>query len=377
MAISGSLDEASLADVLQLLSLGRKTGRLSVSDQSNLGHIYLDSGKITHAYIVSRYHRLGDILFKNGHITRGQLAEAIRLQSDNPQKKVGEILVEIGATSRSELSHYMQVQIEEAVYFLFTWRRGDFAFERDIHPDPDDFLVSINTEALLLEGARRVDEWSVIEKKIPSFNMVFRVDHERLESSHAVLSSRQQRIAALLNGERDVAAIVTETGMIEFDVGQALYGLITAGFAVAVGPNAPQSPSGTSGHDGTGHLDREKLVAYLTHQAEFADEQRRRQSGMHIADCPTCSRRLQEIHVRRSQGLPAIPEPPVERRLEYDRRQLDASPPVITKGVARRVHGAGDRRRSTRMAAVLGRTSEEPNRRTEPDKTVEDSDECP
>ena len=70
MAINGSLDEASLADVLQLLSLGQKTGRLSVSDQSNLGHIYLDTGKITHAFLVNRRQRLGDILFKSGHITK-------------------------------------------------------------------------------------------------------------------------------------------------------------------------------------------------------------------------------------------------------------------------------------------------------------------
>ena len=84
MGISGSLDEASLADVLQLLALGQKTGRLSVSDQANLGHIFLDSGRITHAFLVNRRERLGDILFKSGHITQDQLSDAISQQQKQP-----------------------------------------------------------------------------------------------------------------------------------------------------------------------------------------------------------------------------------------------------------------------------------------------------
>lgn len=367
MAINGSLDEASLADVLQLLALSRKSGRLSVSDQSNLGHIFLEDGRITHAFLVNRRHRLGDILFRSGHITQDQLTEAIRLQEENPEKKVGEILLETKAISETALRHYMQVQIEEAIYFLFTWRRGDFAFERDVKPDPHDFLVSINPESLLLEGARRVDEWSVIEKKIPSFEMVFRVDRDRIKQSKVDLSEEQQRIAELLDGERTVASIVAETGMIQFEVGKALYGLITAGFAEPVAPEKAQDPDEYSLEEETGHLNHEKLLAFLAHQAEFADPKVRRQSGLHIADCPTCSKRLQEIHIRRSQGLPAIPEgsapvaeqpepqsPAPDRRSGSDRRRADAASHFDSSS-DRRVHGAGDRRSSTRHAAVEGR----------------------
>ncbi len=375
MAINGSLDEASLADVLQLLALSRKTGRLSVSDQSNLGHIFLEDGRITHAFLVNRRYRLGDILFKSGHITQDQLTEAIRLQEKDPEKKVGEILIETEAISETALRHYMQVQIEEAIYFLFTWRRGDFAFERDVRPDPHDFLVSINPESLLLEGARRVDEWSVIEKKIPSFEMVFRVDQERIIQSKVDLSEEQQRIAELLDGKRTVASIVAETGMIQFEVGKALYGLTTAGFAEPVAPEQAQEPGESSLEDETGHLNQEKLLAFLAHQAEFADPKVRRQSGLHIADCPTCSKRLQEIHIRRSQGITAIPEeaataalkpepqpPAPDRRNGSDRRQADAAS-GFDGAADRRIHGAGDRRSSARHAAVEGRPLVERRRR--------------
>ena len=96
------------------------------------------------------------------------------------------------------------MQIEEAVYFLFTWTQGTFNFEADIRPEEQDFLVSINPESLLLEGARRVDEWSLIEKKMPSFDIVFDVDLKRLEESGVKLTQEQTTLLPLIDGRRDV-----------------------------------------------------------------------------------------------------------------------------------------------------------------------------
>src|SRR5437879_9201337 len=98
----------------------------------------------------------------------------------------------------------MRVQIEEAVYYLFTWTQGTFNFETDVRPEQQDFLVSINPESLLLEGARRVDEWSLIEKKIPSFDLLFIVDKDRLAISASTMTETQQRLLPLLSGTRDI-----------------------------------------------------------------------------------------------------------------------------------------------------------------------------
>ena len=66
MAIKGSLKEASLPDVLQLLAMGKKTGCLSVTHRNNFGYIYFDKGRICYASIVNRRDRLGDMLVKSG-----------------------------------------------------------------------------------------------------------------------------------------------------------------------------------------------------------------------------------------------------------------------------------------------------------------------
>ena len=230
MAIKGSLKEASLPDVLQLLSLGQKTGCLSIADRSNFGYIYFDKGRICYASIVNRRDRLGDILVKHEKIVQAQLDAAIERQAKERDKKLGEILVDMGSISQPDLERYMRVQIEESVYYLFTWTQGTFNFEADVRPERQDFLVSINPESLLLEGARRVDEWSLIEKKIPSFDLLFMVDRDRLAISEATLTDTQQRLLPLLDGSRDVHQVIEDSGLGEFEVGKALYGLITAGF---------------------------------------------------------------------------------------------------------------------------------------------------
>ena len=243
MAIKGSLKEASLPDVLQLLTMGKKTGCLAVTHRSNFGYIYFDKGRICFASIVNRRDRLGDVLLKSGLISQDQLEYAIQLQSKQRDKRLGDILVSQDLISREALHSQIRMQIEEAVYFLFTWSQGTFNFEADVKPEEQDFLVSINPETLLLEGARRVDEWSLIEKKIPSFDLVFDVDRPRIVASGAALTPLQETLVGLIDGRRDVTMLIEESGLGEFDVGKALYGLLTAGFMHRVGKSAPTEPT--------------------------------------------------------------------------------------------------------------------------------------
>ncbi|MBA3444589.1 MAG: tetratricopeptide repeat protein [Gemmatimonadales bacterium] len=242
IAIKGSLKEASLPDVIQLLFLGRRTGCLALADRHNFGTIYLDEGQITFATIVNRRDRLGDLLIRTGRISAEQLRQAIAAQEDDRGHKLGEILVGLGILSRAELEDYMRLQIEEAVYYLFTWTSGTFNFEAGVRPESEDFLVRISPEALLLEGARRVDEWSLIEKKIPSFDLIFSVDQDHISQSAPTLSPEQQRLLPLIEGTRDVRQLIDESGLVEFEVGKALFGLITAGFAHRVGTSTAAAP---------------------------------------------------------------------------------------------------------------------------------------
>lgn len=235
MAIKGSLREASLPDVIQLLALGRKSGCLAIADRQNFGYIYFDEGLITFASIVNRRDRLGDLLVRNAKLAPADLQRAIGIQERNRDRKLGEILVTEGFLTRADLESYVRLQIEEAVYFLFTWSQGTFNFDVGVVPEGEDLLVSIPPESLLMEAARRVDEWSLIEKKLPSFDLIFAIDREHLDAAGVELSPEQRRIVALLDGERDFRQVIEESGLVEFEAGKAVYGLLTAGFARRVG----------------------------------------------------------------------------------------------------------------------------------------------
>lgn len=186
MAIRGSLSEAGLPDVLQLVSLGGKTGCLGLSRGSEFGFIYFDTGRISHASVVNR-----------------------------------------------------ELSTEESVYLLFTWSDGTFSFEPGVAPPSGVRSESIDPQSLLLEGARRVDEWALLKKKLPSVNLVFALDRQQLLRTRLELTPEQQALLPLIDGHRDVAALIRESGLTEFVVAKQIYGLLSAGFVMQVGKATP------------------------------------------------------------------------------------------------------------------------------------------
>lgn len=249
MAIEGALTDVSLADICQLLSMGRKSGCLSMTDKSNFGHIFFEEGRIVYSSLLDRPDRLGDLLVKNGAITAEALTDAMAAQAENDGTLLGQLIVAAGAISQEELEKYISVQIEEAVYHLFTWNTGTFQFIADVRPDEGLFLIDTSADALLMESARRVDEWSVMEKKISSMDLIFALERNPLEEEDVELSDHQKRLVSLLDGERTVTDLVQESGLVEFDTGKALYGLIQGGFAVQVGKRSAAAGDGGSAED--------------------------------------------------------------------------------------------------------------------------------
>ncbi len=245
MAIEGSLADVSLADICQLLSLGRKTGCLTVTDRSNFGYIYFKKGRVIYASVLNRPDRLGEILVKNGVVQPDEFSKAMEKQGEEGQKRLGEILVGLGALTSEELEKWVAVQVEEAVYHLFSWNQGTFQFNPDESPDEDQvLLVTLSADGLLLEGARRVDEWSQIETEIHSLDLIFKVGRDPQKAEGVELSGNQKKLIPLLDGTRTVRELVEESGLVEFETGKAIYELVQAGFVQNFGERAQEPDEG-------------------------------------------------------------------------------------------------------------------------------------
>lgn len=247
MAIKGSLNEASLPDIIQLLSVGQKTGVLSITNRQNFGNIYLKDGNVIFANIVNREDRIGDILVRRGRITKPDLEKAIKIQQEDASHRLfGTILVEMGLISHDELINHLQIQIEEAIYTLLTWRDGFFVFEPNRLPDDNVPTVQIRTNSLVMEAARRIDEWEVMSKKIPSVHLPIQPMFDKsapdspLHRKGENYSEAEITVLSLVNGKRTIQDIADLTSINEFDVAKMIYGFLTANMVSLIKQAAPQ-----------------------------------------------------------------------------------------------------------------------------------------
>src|SRR5690348_16030222 len=131
MAIEGPLRELGIHDVFQLLDLSRKTGVLRVTSdlRHNAGTIHFEDGTIVFAEIRSNPHPLGALLLRTGKITEADLERARDMQQrQRDSRRLGEILVSLGALTPRELQRHVRFQIEEVVFEVMSWREGYFSF---------------------------------------------------------------------------------------------------------------------------------------------------------------------------------------------------------------------------------------------------------
>lgn len=302
MAIRGSLSEANLADVLQLLALGQKTGVLSLAREGSFGAVHFDRGGVFHASLVNRRDRLGDRLVRAGLVDADVLTALQPELADDDDRHLARALLDRGLVEGDAIVREYRTLVEEAVCQLFTWTTGTFAFEPR-HAPEEPPLVTLPADSLLMEAARRVDEWTQIEKKIPSLDLLFEIDGVRLQQSGITLTAEQSRIAPLLDGTHDVATIVERSGLGEFAVGKAVYGLVTAGFAQRVGRSAarrqPAPESRVAEHRNLG------IAFYRTSMYEEAQREFRRVLELR-ADDLGARFHLGLVHLRRRAWRDAI-----------------------------------------------------------------------
>jgi Domain of unknown function (DUF4388) len=167
MSISGSLKDVSVADVMQFIHLGRRTGTLLLIRGSEKAMIGFHGGRLVSAQ-APRTPKLGDLLVSSGMIDRGILEGAIRAQDEELERRsLGQILIASGSIEAEGLRRVIAHQIEQAVSEVMVWEAGNFEFAiddlrpiDDIALYPSDVLpdADINTQMVLLEAARIFDE---------------------------------------------------------------------------------------------------------------------------------------------------------------------------------------------------------------------------
>ncbi|HEX2168338.1 MAG TPA: DUF4388 domain-containing protein [Longimicrobiales bacterium] len=232
MAIEGALAELSIQDVLQLLELAHKTGVLTVRSErlNDEAIVHLSRGAIVFAVRRRSTRRLGQLLIRAGKLTQRELDRALELQRSDPTRRLAEILLEMGSVGEEELERQLRFQMEETIYEVMPWDEGYFKFEERGEIGEQRLLARVRVESLLMEGARRIDEWTRLETKVPSPEAVpvLAASADR-EMTPLELRSDEWEVLAEIDGDRDVRQLAADLGRSAFDVAKIVYGLVSTG----------------------------------------------------------------------------------------------------------------------------------------------------
>ena len=267
MALEGTIRDFGLPDIFQLIGLQRKTGLLTLTNEKDDESVTVtfENGMVVMADSSARRleDRLGNVLVKQGKITGARLDEALAVQKQTLQR-LGHILASGSAITTKDLRDALSVQISQIVFRVFRWRDGRYHFAPADAVDYDrENFVPMSTDFILMEGIRMVDEWPIIEKRIPSFDMVFRpvVDPSLIEvgagsapdtsiserrvaasaTGRIRLTPEEERVFRKVDGVRTVQAIIDGTGAGEFEVCRTLFDFLNRNLIAAAGHGSAPS----------------------------------------------------------------------------------------------------------------------------------------
>ena len=235
MALQGTLKDFSLADIFQLIGLQKKTGVLTLKGRGEVVTVSFLEGNVVAADSLPRRmeDRLGTVLVKSGQITDVQLQHALKIQKQT-LKRLGTVLLEQKYLAQEALREALRIQVSQAIYRLFRWRDGEYQFSQDQKLDYDrENVIPLTAESVLMEGARILDEWPMVEKRIGSFSTVYRRTRASDQAMSAaqnkagpVLSAEERGVLRAVDGQHSVQDLVESSSLSEFDTCRVLYELI-------------------------------------------------------------------------------------------------------------------------------------------------------
>ncbi len=230
MAIQSSIEELGLFDLFQVFHMNGKTGRLIITDVdgSREAIILFKGGSVCMASIHDRSPRsIVDLLEEWGVVDSGSIIEIEKALPKH--KSLIECLEALGISSGNHLENFFGARIRESVYDIFKWEKGDCRFIEEDLDERREVIVRLNTENLILEGARRIDEWSNIKNKVPSRHSIFRLCQGNEEGQALNLKPREWEILSLIDGHGSVNEINDKVGEELFTASKLIYGLVVMG----------------------------------------------------------------------------------------------------------------------------------------------------
>ncbi|MFC1852008.1 DUF4388 domain-containing protein [candidate division CSSED10-310 bacterium] len=165
--MKGRLDDLTLADILKVLVIQKKTGTLLLVSSSGEGMVVVKEGKIVYAISPNVRMNLVDLLLNHHIITEQDLEKALAIQRESDyQKRLSAIFMQLGLLDEKQLATYISWQIENAVLDLLKWNKGEFQFQigslvidQNVAIDPENLTLDFgySPQYLMWEASQTID----------------------------------------------------------------------------------------------------------------------------------------------------------------------------------------------------------------------------
>ena len=214
--MQGTLKDFGLAEILQVVAMQQKTGLLRIQSGERLLTFYVENG-----ILVSCRDRRGiaadpllDFLKDTGYLDAWQVLH-LKLEIEEDRADLADLVLKKNLLSEEELAGAIEDMAQELIYRTYDWSEGTYRFITG-----EEALrglthrVSMKMEALLLEAARRVDEWPVLRLRLPGPGVLLAAVKELPDW----LDDRSRGLLAQLKTPMRLGELVASGRMSEYEV---------------------------------------------------------------------------------------------------------------------------------------------------------------
>ena len=220
-----------------MLALNKKVGLLSIHSDDR-GHVlFFDERGVTVYHDRRRLEeRVLAAAVRLGWLDPAAVDE-VRQQTVQADCGVEECLLSGGYLREEEFVQQGRVELEEEIYDLFFCREAKFEFHegaRDLEGVSGalDGRLFFNCDSIVMEAARRIDEWAYISERIPSTGVAVFATVAAVDSSQ--FGPDAHTLHELMDGRRTVARLAALTGLTKFQVCKPLSQMLDGGQAALV-----------------------------------------------------------------------------------------------------------------------------------------------
>lgn len=229
-ALAGDLGTFPPGDLLNFLHNGRRDGVLLARSGGTERAVALIEGNVAWACSASPAERLGEVACRMGLADRARVHQLLKSQREAAdRRRIGQLLVQSGSMAEEDLPRAMRHQVVEIFLGLLVAQSGAFLFLRgcDRARLPNDF--ALDTEGLLLDGLRRLDEMELFRGRVSGLHV-----RPRRSGKPALedLPADAEAVLGMAEGALTLGQIAAASALGEFETTRVVYRLVVAGLVV-------------------------------------------------------------------------------------------------------------------------------------------------